>query len=347
MLVDRFNFDLPDSLIAKEPANPRDSAHLLNISSDMFCDTTISSLPSFLKEGDVMVFNNTRVIPARLKGKRRNRSIEATLHKHLFGSTWKAFAKPSKKLGIGDVFQIADDFYADIMDKGEAGEVTLKFNVDENLHGMLEKYGLPPLPPYITKKREAAKDDITNYQTIYAEINGAVAAPTAGLHFTDELLKEINKIGVRSAFITLHVGAGTFLPVKTKDTEDHRMHSEFCTITKENADIINNAKRVVSVGTTSLRTLESAADDRGIIHPISCETDIFITPGYKFKTTDLLLTNFHLPRSTLFMLVCAFAGEDKMKEAYEHAIKNKYRFYSYGDACLLEKNSLSYRNFSK
>lgn len=338
MKVSDFDFTLPEELIASEPANPRDSSNLLHVSTKT-TDLTIKDFPSFLQAGDVVVFNDTKVIPARLKGKRRERNIEVTLHKYMFESTWKAFAKPSKKLSIGDVFKISDDFYAVIMDKGQGGEVTLKFNVDEKkFYPLLEKYGLPPLPPYITKKRDVDKSDTKSYQTVYARSEGAVAAPTAGLHFTKKLLSEIDKTGAKIAYLTLHVGAGTFLPVKAEDIKNHRMHSEYYTISKQTADIINGAKRVIAVGTTTLRALESAADDNGIIKPFSGETDIFITPGYKFKTTDLLLTNFHLPRSTLFMLVCAFAGEETMKNAYNHAIKRKYRFYSYGDACLLEKN---------
>lgn len=321
-------------------------------------DKTIRDLPSFLKPGDVMVFNDTRVIPARLMGKRGEARIEILLHKRCHSERsaeslqrldpsptardyiqWACFAKPAKKLRIGDNIAFADDFFATVKEKLPDGQVVLQFPAD--MREKLERYGQMPLPPYIEKKRTADATDKAHYQTIYAKHEGSVAAPTAGLHFTDNLFKAIDAAGVKRVQVTLHVGGGTFLPVKVEDTDDHVMHSEFATVTPETAAAINAAKkaggRVIAVGTTSLRTLESATDENGIVQPFSAETAIFITPGYRFKCVDMLLTNFHLPKSTLFMLVCAFAGTERMQAAYAHAIAERYRFYSYGDACLLYK----------
>lgn len=351
MLVSQFNFDLPKDLIATSPAKPRDVAKLL-IVSDSFQDLSISNIPSFLEKGDVMVFNDTKVIPASLTGFRckvglgisqvsTTPTIQINLHKNDDGAIWRAFAKPARKLSIGDIFKVSDDFYAEVLAKDE-GEVTLRFNVSgDDFFKMLDKYGVPPLPPYIERQgKKPVNSDSSDYQTIYAKNKGAVAAPTAGLHFTKELLKEIAKKGVGIEFITLHVGAGTFLPMKVADTADHKMHSEYGIITKDTADRINIAKskggRVIAVGTTSLRLLESATGIDGIVMPFIDETAIFITPGYKFKAVDMLITNFHLPESTLFMLVSAFSGLEKMQAAYHYAIDKKYRFYSYGDACLLK-----------
>jgi len=342
MLVSQFNFELPRELIATAPAKPRDSANLLVV-RDQLQDLKVSGLASFFRKGDVIVFNDTKVIPAKLYGKKGGAAVEATLHKQVNGSTWLAFAKPARKLAIGDVFKIADEFYARVLEKNE-GEVKLEFNASgDEFFKLLDKYGSPPLPPYIERQgKKPTRTDFDDYQTIYAKNKGAVAAPTAGLHFTENLLNEIAALGVSKEFVTLHVGAGTFLPMKVADTMDHKMHSEYGVITKDVSDRINLAKknggRVVAVGTTSLRLLESATGDDGIVRPFIQETDIFITPGYKFKAVDILLTNFHLPESTLFMLVCAFAGMEKMKNAYSHAIHNKYRFYSYGDACLLMRS---------
>jgi S-adenosylmethionine:tRNA ribosyltransferase-isomerase len=361
MLVSQFSFDLPRELIATSPAKPRDSSRLL-VATDILQDLSAKDIPSLLKEGDVMVFNDTRVIPARLSGRYQalghrgggdgkslashpdTSSIQITLHKQDSPAIWRAFAKPARKLHIGGIFSIEADFYARILAKNE-GEVTLEFNVSgAEFYKMLDKYGSPPLPPYIERvDKKAVTSDIEDYQTIYAKHKGAVAAPTAGLHFTDSLLEEITAKAVLQEFVTLHVGAGTFLPVKVADTKDHKMHSEYGVITQKVADAINTAKsnggRVVAVGTTSLRLLESATDENGVVNPFCGETDIFITPGYKFKAVDVLITNFHLPESTLFMLVCAFAGMDKMQNVYRHAIEQKYRFYSYGDACFLLPNS--------
>lgn len=339
MKTSLFDFSLPEGHIATNPANPRDSSRMLVV-GDNLLDKNISDLVDFLREGDVMVFNDTKVIPARLFGNRGNAKIEVLLHKNAGHGKWQCFAKPAKKLRIGDMVAFAADFYAQVKQKYDDGQVLLAFNYSEDVFQQkLEQYGGVPLPPYIEKNRKADSRDNANYQTIYAQNSGSVAAPTAGLHFTEKLLAAIDAKGVKRAYVTLHVGGGTFLPVKTDDTAEHKMHSEYAVISKETTDIINVAKqnggRVIAVGTTSLRTLESAANEQGILHPFSRETDIFITPGYQFKIVDALLTNFHLPKSTLFMLVCAFMGLDKMQAAYAHAIKNNYRFYSYGDACLL------------
>ncbi len=339
MLVSDFDFDLPRELIAISPASPRDSARLIDATGPHLIDKTIKDLKSILKAGDLLVFNDTKVIPARLLGKRKDAKVEVTLHKMLSDGVWNVFARPAKKLKAGDIFKIAEDFFATVLDK-DGGEVTLKFSASgEEFYEKLGRYGSPPLPPYISRDSGVRKQDVDDYQTIYAKHRGAVAAPTAGLHFTDDMLKDIADKGIRTAFVTLHVGAGTFLPVKVEDTKDHKMHSEYCILSQETADLINDTKkaggRIVAVGTTSLRLLESAAAN-GPLQKFEGDTDIFITPGYKFKVVDAMLTNFHLPKSTLFMLVSAFAGVEKMRAVYKHAIENKYRFYSYGDACFLK-----------
>ncbi len=339
MLVDDFDFTLPSELIADRPVTPRETGKLL-IVADKISDSFVGDLPNFLTEKDVLVFNDTKVIPARLKGLRRTAKIEVTLHKNTGADSWHAFAKPAKKLKPGDVIQFADDFSALVAEKREGGEVALSFNVSgPALMEMLMVYGEIPLPPYIGSIRAVDEQDAEDYQTIFAKDEGAVAAPTAGLHFTPELLEKIKARGVTCVATTLHVGAGTFLPVKVDDTDDHKMHAEFGIISEDVANTINecraNGGRVVSVGTTSLRLLESAADEDGVVHPFHDETAIFITPGYRFRAVDVLMTNFHLPKSTLFMLVSAFSGFDKMREAYAHAIDNNYRFYSYGDTSLL------------
>lgn len=342
MLVSDFDFSLPKELIAKEPANPRDSARLLDVSSGLFADKSISNLVDLLNADDLLVLNNTEVIPAHIVGYKNaldGAKIEITLHKMISQNVWQVFAKPAKKLKIADVFFVSSDFYGKVLQK-DGMEVTIEFYCESSdFFSAVDKYGKPPLPPYIERDCGAKESDVENYQTIYAEHKGAVAAPTAGLHFTDELFEKLEAKGVRKTFVTLHVGAGTFLPVKSEDTQDHKMHSEYCVVSADAANIINETKqkggRIVCVGTTSLRTLESATDEYGNISEFAAETDIFITPGYKFKIVDCLLTNFHLPKSTLFMLVCAFSGFDVMHKAYKHAIDNGYRFYSYGDACFL------------
>ncbi len=309
---------------------------------DSLLDARISELPKFLKAGDVMVFNDTKVLPARLWGKRGLAKIEILLHKKLpdYENRWACFAKPAKKLAIGDVVDFADGFYAVVMEKRDDGQVVLEFPYAmREMRELLARWGQMPLPPYIEKLRKADETDDEHYQTVYAKHEGSVAAPTAGLHYTPELLAAIDALGVIRVHVTLHVGGGTFLPVKVEDTTEHVMHSEYAVLSDEAANVINAAKqqggRVVAVGTTSLRVLESAAADDGRLRAFEGETAIFITPGYRFKLVDMLLTNFHLPRSTLFMLVCAFAGLERMQGAYAHAIAKGYRFYSYGDTSLL------------
>jgi S-adenosylmethionine:tRNA ribosyltransferase-isomerase len=345
MKVDLFDFDLPRERIAERPVSPRDSARLLHVADSSLADHVVGDLPRFLRPGDVVVSNDTRVIPARLFGRRGEAGIELTLHQRLGLQEWKAFARPAKKLKPGDLVRFGADFAATIAEKGEAGEVTLVFDRSgPDLMAALEEFGRMPLPPYI-RKGLSDQQDRTDYQTVFAKEQGAVAAPTAGLHFTPELLAAIDAAGATRLTVTLHVGAGTFLPVKVDDTNDHRMHAELGIVTPEVADAINRARanggRVVAVGTTSLRLLESAADRTGLVRPFDGATDIFITPGYRFRSVDVLMTNFHLPRSTLFMLVSAFAGLDHMRAAYAHAIANGYRFYSYGDACLLHRETCS------
>ena len=341
MKVDLFDFELPRERIAEHPANPRDAARMLDLSGEGMQDRIVRELPDILRSGDLLISNDTRVIPARLFGKRGDAKVEVTLHKQEGLGTWVAFAKPAKKLRIGETFKVNDEFEAEVLAKKDGGEVTLRFNKSgADLIAALEKYGVMPLPPYIRRDAGGDDQDKSDYQTIFAQKDGAVAAPTAGLHFTPELLANLDARGINRRTITLHVGAGTFLPVKVDDTDDHKMHAEWGSISKEIADLINetraNGGRMVAVGTTSLRLLESAAREDGVVEPFEAETDIFITPGYKFRAVDMLLTNFHLPRSTLFMLVSAFAGFDRMKAAYQHAIDNEYRFYSYGDCSLLE-----------
>lgn len=298
--------------------------------------------PGFCAPGDVLVVNDTRVIPSRLRGRRGEARVEVTLHKREGLDRWAAFARPARKLKPGDVFHVADDLQAECVEKRDAGEVVLRFSVaDDQLMAALERYGMLPLPPYIERSRGSDERDAEDYQTVFAREKGAVAAPTAGLHFTPELLSRLADSGIGRETVTLHVGAGTFLPVKAEDTRDHRMHAEWGRIDPATAERLRRARaeggRIVAVGTTSLRLLESAARDSGQIDPFEGETDIFITPGYRFKAVDMLLTNFHLPRSTLFMLVCAFSGIQRMKAAYAHAIEAGYRFYSYGDCCLLHR----------
>jgi S-adenosylmethionine:tRNA ribosyltransferase-isomerase len=353
MRTDLFDFDLPAVSIALRPASPRDSARMLVVQGDgALRDQAVSDLPTWLRAGDQLVVNDTKVISAQLRGRRIGREtepkIEATLIKRLDGSRWQALVKPAKKLAQGDTIRFGHEgrvcllghLDAQVEAKGGEGEVTLSFSFHgPALDQAIADLGSPPLPPYIASKRPADDRDAQDYQTMFAASEGAVAAPTAGLHFTPALEAALREHGVGLHRITLHVGAGTFLPVKADDTAGHRMHSEWGTISAETATALNAASavggRIVAVGTTSLRLLESAATEDGAIAPFSDETAIFITPGYRFRAVDILMTNFHLPRSTLFMLVSAFAGLDAMKNAYAHAIASGYRFYSYGDACLL------------
>ena len=338
MRVADFDFDLPPDRIALRPAVPREAARLLVVGQGM-ADLTVADLPSQLRSGDVLVFNNTKVIPAALTGHRIGRlgttpKIEALLHLRLDASRWKAFAKPAKKLEAGDKVKFGE-LEALVEAKGEAGEITLAFALSgAELDAAIAVAGRMPLPPYIESKREQDAQDRTDYQTIFAKEPGAVAAPTASLHFTQDMMVILQESGIKHEFVTLHVGAGTFLPVKVDDTKDHKMHHEWGTVSAEVADRLKAARakggRIVAVGTTSLRLLEASG-----LEAFSGTTNIFITPGYKFKAVDGLITNFHLPKSTLFMLVSAFAGQARMKAAYEHAIEAGYRFYSYGDASLL------------
>jgi S-adenosylmethionine:tRNA ribosyltransferase-isomerase len=339
--VDDFDFDLPRSLIADHPAVPRDAAKLLVVERAALQDRMIGELPRLLRRGDIAVFNDTQVIPTRLAGLRGAARVEVTLHRKLGADSWRAFAKGARRLRPGDRVAFAADFEAEVVAKTEAGEVELRFDRGgEDLRAALQRHGAMPLPPYIKRAAAEARDQ-RDYQTIYAAREGAVAAPTAGLHFSERLLKVLDDAGVQREMVTLHVGAGTFLPVKVADTSEHRMHSESGIIEAGVAARINAARRaggrVIAIGTTSLRLLESAAAENGEIAPFAGDTDIFITPGYRFKTVDRLLTNFHLPRSTLFMLVAAFCGLARIKAAYEHAKREGYRFFSYGDACLLER----------
>ncbi len=344
MKVDAFDFDLPREFIAQRPASPRDAARMLHVpAGGAVKDLGVFDLPDLLQPGDVLVLNDTRVIPARLKGTRRGSGVEVTLTEATGPATWHAFAKPARKLKPNDEILFAPGFTATVSAKGEGGKVTLAFNRQgPDLMAALSEHGAMPLPPYIKRENLADVRDDDDYQTLFAARDGAVAAPTAGLHFTPRLMETLNERGVGRVTVTLHVGAGTFLPVKVDDTDEHEMHAEWGEVTAATADTVNAARagggRVVAVGSTSLRLLETAADDAGTLSPWSGKTDIFITPGYRFRIVDLMLTNFHLPKSTLFMLVSAFAGLDRMKQAYAHAMETGYRFYSYGDACLLEKH---------
>jgi S-adenosylmethionine:tRNA ribosyltransferase-isomerase len=348
MKVADFDFELPSALIAQEPARPRDSARLLHV-SDKLGDLRITDIPKLVRPGDVMVFNDTRVIPARLNGWRGAAKVEVTLMMREKDGAWSALARPGRRLKPGDFIDFAPGFAARVIAKRESGDILIAFDMsDGDLRLALETHGIMPLPPYIKRARDAAADittgDRADYQTMYAKHDGAVAAPTAGLHFTPTVMSALKLRDVTTAFVTLHVGAGTFQPVKVEDTDDHVMHSEWGAVTQRAADIVNEARsrggRIIAVGTTSLRLIESAADQDGVLHPFQDTTDIFITPGYRFKAVDAMVTNFHLPRSTLFMLVSALAGLERMKDAYMHAIAQGYRFYSYGDACFLERQTV-------
>jgi S-adenosylmethionine:tRNA ribosyltransferase-isomerase len=353
MRTDLFDFELPESNIALRPVSPRDAARMLVVAPDRpLADAVVRDLPKYVKAGDQLVVNDTKVIPAQLSGRRIGREtepkIEATLIKRIDGSRWQALVRPAKKLAVGDAIRFGNEgrvcllgnLDAQVEYKGDNGEVTLAFS----FHGpvldqAIADVGAPPLPPYIASKRTPDERDTADYQTMFAVSEGAVAAPTAGLHFTPALEAALRERGVGLHRVTLHVGAGTFLPVKADDTSGHKMHAEWGEVSAATANALNEARakggRIVAVGTTSLRLLESAAADDGTIQPFSAETAIFITPGYRFKAVDVLMTNFHLPRSTLFMLVSAFSGLETMQRAYAHAVATGYRFYSYGDASLL------------
>ncbi|WP_077961192.1 tRNA preQ1(34) S-adenosylmethionine ribosyltransferase-isomerase QueA [Ensifer adhaerens] len=356
MRVDLFDFDLPETSIALRPASPRDSARMLVVRPDgaeVLADHGVLDLPSFLKEGDALVFNDTKVIPAQLEGIRRRAEeivtqVSLTLHMRVAPDRWKAFARPARRLKVGDRIAfghggsscLLGTLDATVEEKGDAGEVTLRFDLSgPSLDEAIMAVGHIPLPPYIASKRSEDAQDRADYQTMYAREEGAVAAPTAGLHFTDRLFARLDEAGIERHFVTLHVGAGTFLPVKADDTDDHVMHQEIGHVDARTAERLNAVKarggRIVCVGTTSLRLIESATSEDGTVKSWSGPTGIFITPGYRFRAVDMLMTNFHLPKSTLFMLVSAFCGLDTMRAAYKHAIDTGYRFYSYGDASLL------------
>ncbi|MCI0467907.1 MAG: tRNA preQ1(34) S-adenosylmethionine ribosyltransferase-isomerase QueA [Beijerinckiaceae bacterium] len=355
MRVEIFDFSLPQDRIALRPAEPRDQARLLVVRPSGVLrleDAAILGLPSFLAPGDVLVVNDTRVIRARLHGVRRRgqalATIEATLLKQESVSSWRAMVRPAKKLSERDIVcfqgpegaEFQETLDAEVIQKGEEGEVLLKFrHLGAALDKAIERVGQMPLPPYISHRRHPDGQDAQDYQTLFAQKPGAVAAPTASLHFTPRLIAALSARGVSIQTVTLHVGAGTFLPVKAEDTQDHKMHAEWGEVSQAAADALNHARasggKIVAAGTTSLRLLESAAGPDGKIEAFAGETSLFITPGYRFKAVDALLTNFHLPRSTLFMLAAAFSGIETMKAAYAHAIAENYRFYSYGDACLL------------
>ena len=339
MKVDLFDLDLPQDRIALRPAEPRDSAKLLLLDDDRTADHIVRDLPELLRAGDCLVFNDTRVIPAQLEGRRGEARIGATLHKRGDLRRWHAFVRNAKRLRIGDEIEFPANVRAVAEARNPDGSFLLRFLGEEPVEVLLERAGRMPLPPYIASKREADERDRADYQTMFAREEGAVAAPTAALHFTPALMAALAEAGVGHETLTLHVGAGTFLPVKVEDTAEHRMHAEWGSIDAATADRLNavreNGGRVIAVGTTSLRLLESAASEDHRIQPFEGDTAIFITPGYRFRAIDGLMTNFHLPKSTLFMLVSALMGRERMLTAYARAIANGYRFYSYGDASLL------------
>jgi S-adenosylmethionine:tRNA ribosyltransferase-isomerase len=349
MLVSEFDFDLPNDRIALHPVSPRDAARLLVVvPGQPLADRRVTDLLRILRPGDVLVVNDTKVLPAELNGARirgeSHAKVAFNLHRRVDPHTWRAFARPAKRLKLLDRLELGEGgaLIATLAGKGETGEVTLNFELGgAELDEAIKALGAMPLPPYIEAKRDVEERDKVDYQTVYATVDGAVAAPTAGLHFTEKLLQDLNDLGVGIERVTLHVGAGTFLPVKAEDTADHIMHAEWGEITEATVHRLRDAQtkggRIIAVGTTSLRLLESAARATGTLQPFTGETDIFITPGFHFRVVDLLMTNFHLPRSTLFMLVSAFSGLETMRAAYRHAIESGYRFYSYGDASLLAR----------
>lgn len=339
MRVDLFDFELPQDLIALRPARPRDSARLLLVDGQAVSDRTVLDLPDLLRPGDVLIFNDTRVIPAQLEGVRGEARVGVTLHKREGPRSWWTFVRNAKRVRIGDGIDFNGGVSATAVERGADGSILIHFHGEEPVELLLERAGRMPLPPYIASKRAIDDSDREDYQTLFAREDGAVAAPTAALHFTPRLIEALDQRGVARETLTLHVGAGTFLPVKADDTADHKMHSEWGRIDEATAQRLNDARarggRLIAVGTTSLRLLESAASEDGTVRPFEGDTAIFITPGYRFRAIDGLMTNFHLPKSTLFMLVSALMGLDVMQSAYRHAIAAGYRFYSYGDSSLL------------
>lgn len=342
-----FDYDLPRELIADRPAEPRDSARLLYIpAAGGLADRQIADLPDLLRPDDLLVFNDTKVIPARLVGRRGQATVEVTLTGDGGGGRWQAYAKGARRLHPGERIDFAEGFAAEIVAKSPEGDVTLRFNMPPaELRAALDRHGAMPLPPYIKRPRGGVPSDRGDYQTMFARTEGAVAAPTAGLHFTPPLIERLAARGIGWATVTLHVGPGTFLPVKVGDPRDHPMHAEWGTVPADVAARIAETRarggRIVAVGTTSLRLLESAAAETGTVVPFLGDTRLFILPGYRFRAIDMLLTNFHLPRSTLVMLVAALAGLDRIKSAYAHAVAARYRFFSYGDACLIEPSEIA------
>jgi S-adenosylmethionine:tRNA ribosyltransferase-isomerase len=339
MRLSDFDFDLPAERIALRPARPRDSARLLVVRGAEIADRHVLDLPALLEPGDVLVFNDTQVIPAQLEGRRGEASIGATLHKRTAAREWQAFLRNARRVRVGDTIDFGEGVAASVVEKASDGSALLHFHGDEPVEILIERAGRMPLPPYIASRRATDEADRADYQTIFAREEGAVAAPTAALHFTEQLIAALDERGVRREMLTLHVGAGTFLPVKSERIDEHKMHAEWGRIDAATAARLNAARaaggRLIAVGTTSLRLIESAASDAGEIGAFEGDTAIFITPGYRFKAIDGLVTNFHLPKSTLFMLVGALMGLDVMKSAYAHAVRERYRFYSYGDASLL------------
>jgi S-adenosylmethionine:tRNA ribosyltransferase-isomerase len=343
-----FDFDLPPERIAHTPARPRDAARLLLVGRTL-ADRSVRDLPALLRAGDILVANDTRVIPAQLRARRGQAEIGLTLDRPWPDGTWHALARNARRLSAGDALALhGTGMTAAVLARDPDGGVTLRFDREgEAFAAALAEAGALALPPYIPRPSGPTQEDAADYQTAFARVDGAVAAPTAGLHFTPALLEELAERGVRRTAVTLHVGAGTFLPVRGDDPASHRIHAERGVVSTEAAAAINAVRveggRVVAVGTTSLRLLETAADADGRVRPFAGDTDLFILPGYRVRAVDLLMTNFHLPRSTLFMLVCAFAGTERMQGAYAHAIAAGYRFYSYGDACLLEREDAPHR----
>lgn len=342
MRVDLFDFDLPPELIAQAPVRPRDAARLLLVDDGPLREGRVRDLPDLLRPGDLLVLNDTRVLPTRFFGRRGEVAVEVTLVERIGSDAWWALARPGKRLRLGDAVELAPGLAATVAGKDAEGRVRLDFPLSgEALLAAIRSSGAMPLPPYIRRPRGGDVHDAADYQTAFARRDGAVAAPTASLHLTEALLARLDEAGIRRCFVTLHVGAGTFAPVKAEDTADHAMHAEWCEVPEATAAAIAAARRgggrIVAVGTTALRTLESRAGGDGAVLPGSGDTRLFVTPGYRFRTVDLLLTNFHLPRSTLFMLVAAFSGLDRIKAAYAHAVAERFRFFSYGDACLLTR----------
>jgi S-adenosylmethionine:tRNA ribosyltransferase-isomerase len=340
MRVDLFDFELPPELVAQAPASPRDAARLLLVDGGPLRETLVRDLPDLLRPGDLMVLNDTRVLPTRFPARRGAVTVEVTLVGRVDERRWWSLARPGRRLRPGDRVELAPGLAAEVEGKDEEGRVRLAFDLaGEALLGAVRANGAMPLPPYIRRPPGGAASDLADYQTVFARRDGAVAAPTASLHLTEELLGRLDARGVRRCFVTLHVGAGTFAPVRAEDTRDHRMHAEWCEVPAEAAAAVASTRarggRVLAVGTTVLRALESAALATGEVRPGAMETRLFVTPGFRFRVVDLLLTNFHLPRSTLLMLVAAFSGLERIREAYAHAVASRFRFFSYGDACLL------------